>query len=78
MGTKDYDDAYKSARKMQGEGFDAQVFITTDWSNLNRERWYVVTAGVYYTKADANEMLPSVQTIYADAYVKCSGEYLGK
>ena len=35
----------EQAKKIRGNGFDAQVFVTTDWSNLNTEKWYVITAG---------------------------------
>ena len=33
----------EQAKKIRGNGFDAQVFVTTDWSNLNTEKWYVIT-----------------------------------
>lgn len=62
---------------MRDNGYDAQVFVTTDWSNLNSEKFYVVTAGVYLSESDANAALPSVQGFYPDAYVKYSGDYQG-
>ena len=30
-------EAQKQAKKIRENGFDAQVFVTTDWSNLNTE-----------------------------------------
>lgn len=75
--SKKHEESAKYADKMRSLGFDAQVFITTDWSNLNSEHWYVVTAGVYATKEDANAALSSVKTHCKDAYVKYSGNYQG-
>ena len=75
---KNYDDAEKDAEKLRQQGFqDAQVFYTTDWSNLNTEPWYVVVAGAYSSKAAADAALPEVKAVYGDAYVKYSGDYQG-
>ena len=60
---------------MSVHGFAGKVFVTTEWSNLNTELWYVVSAGVYYSQGQAEAMLPSVQVVYPDAYVKYSGNY---
>lgn len=73
--TKSESEAQESANAMIKKGFNAQVFVTTDWSNLNNEKWYAVSAGVYSSKKDANAALADVQKIYADAYVKYSGDY---
>jgi uncharacterized protein YjdB len=75
--TKNYSNAKKAAYNLQNKGFDAEVILTTDWSNLNTERWYVVTAGIYSTRSNANAALSSVRTIYPDAYVKFTGEWQG-
>lgn len=64
-------------RKYGGNGFDAQVFVTTDWSNLNTEKWYVITAGIYGTKEAASAVLPDVQRVCSDAYIKYSGNWQG-
>jgi hypothetical protein len=74
---KDYASAQKAADKLINKGFDAEVFVTTDWSNLNSERWYVVSAGRFSTKESANAMLSSVKSVYSGAYVKYSGEWQG-
>jgi tetratricopeptide (TPR) repeat protein len=71
--SKDYSDAQINADTLIKYGFDAQVILTTDWDNLNAEKWYVVTAGMYSTEEDAKEDLPSVQTVCKTAYVKYSG-----
>ena len=71
--SKDYDEALRFAEDMNKKGLPAKVFVTTDWSNLNSEKWYVVTAGVYATEAEANEALKTVKITYPDAYVKYSG-----
>ena len=76
--------ASKSAADMQTvtdalkrNGYDARVLVTTDWSTLNPEFWYVVTAGLYASEAEANTALSGVRTLYSDAYVKYSGDYIG-
>ena len=71
--TKDYDEAYRFSEKTAGWGFAAEVFLTADWDNLNPERWYAVTAGVYYSNEEAEAVLPAVKQYYPDAYVKYSG-----
>lgn len=57
--------------------YNPQVFITTQWSNLNKEKYYVVTAGVYGTKSEADHALSNVKSIVPDAYVKYSGNWIG-
>lgn len=54
-----------------------QVFLTTDWSNLNKEPWYVLTAGMYSSRSEAELLLPQIQKYYPDAYIKHSGTRLG-
>ena len=55
----------------------ARVFLTSDWSNLNPESWYAVSAGVYSSEDEAYNYLGAVQSYYSDAYVKYSGTYIG-
>lgn len=77
-GTKDEAEADSFAQSVTANtGIGAQVFVTTDWNNLNTEKFYVVTAGIYATEESANEYLSSVQASYPDAYVKYSGDYIG-
>lgn len=70
-------EAQKQAKKIRENGFDAQVFVTTDWSNLNTEKWYVITAGTYGTEEAASAVLPDVQRVCSDAYIKYSGNWQG-
>lgn len=70
-------EAQKQAKKIRENGFDAQVFVTTDWSNLNTEKWYVITAGTYGTEEVASAVLPDVQRVCSDAYIKYSGNWQG-
>lgn len=77
IAAKDTSNAEKVAYNLHNNGFDSEVVVTTDWSNLNSERWYVVTAGVYSTKSSAEAALPAVKALYPDAYVKYTGEWQG-
>lgn len=70
-------EAYDYANWLSGYGFAARVFMTTDWSNLEQDPWYVISAGMYYSESDAYAALPSVQQVVSDAYVKYSGSYQG-
>lgn len=70
-------EAQKQAKKIRENGFDAQVFVTTDWSNLNTEKWYVITAGTYGTEEAASAVLPDVQRVCSNAYIKYSGNWQG-
>lgn len=71
--SKNYDDAYRFSRKVVTWGFPAEVYVTSDWDNLNPEKWYAVTAGIYDSKEEAESMLSVVKAYYPDAYVKYSG-----
>ena len=77
-GSKESGDAYNYASSLNNAGFEAEVFLTTDWSNLNKESYYVVTAGTYGTEGEANANLAAVQSFCSDAYVKYSGNYQGQ
>lgn len=76
-GGKSEEDANAYVQSMRSSGYDAQVFVTTDWSNLNPEKFYVVTAGIYQSESEANAALASAQSFCADAYVKYSGDFQG-
>ena len=77
-GFKESGDAYNYASSLNNAGFEAEVFLTTDWSNLNTESYYVVTAGTYGTEGEANANLMAVHSFCPDAYVKYSGDYQGQ
>lgn len=72
--SKDSSEAQGQAKQVCQEGFDGQVVYSPDWSNLNQEPWYCVTAGIYDTEQEAKNMLSSVQASHRDAYVKYSGD----
>ena len=74
---KTYDGVQETLYPLQQAGFTAEILVTTDWSNLNPEPWYVVTAGRYETEESANAVLSAVKQVYPDAYVKWSGNYNG-
>lgn len=77
-GSKNKEDAIEFMDNYDGY-LIPQVFLSTDWDNLNSETYYVVTLGVYRTKEEAEAELDSIQDhYYPDAYVKYSGEYIGK
>ena len=77
--SKDYDEAQAMADELGGAGFAGSVFVTTDWDNLNSERWYVVTAGCAKTESEAQSLCERVRNAgYSDAYVKYSGDYIGQ
>lgn len=76
-GSRGWEDAENYAETMRQNGYDAQVFLTTDWSNLNTDPYWVVTAGQYASEEAAYQALPSVQNWCADAYVKYSGNWQG-
>ena len=76
-GSRGWEDAENYAETMRQNGYDAQVFLTTDWSNLNTDPYWVVTAGQYASEEAAYQALPSVQKWCADAYVKYSGNWQG-
>lgn len=76
--TKSDGEAEKGAEAINAKGFAGKVFVTTDWSNLNPEKWYIVTAGVYDSEEEAKSALSDVKSAgYPDAYVKYSGDYIG-
>ncbi len=72
---KDISNAEKMALELSDNGFEAQIFVTTDWENLNSEKFYVVTAGVCETEREAKRLLAKVkESGYTDAYVRYTGE----
>lgn len=74
-GSESESDANNFASQLLNQGFDAHVFVTTDWANLNPEKYYVVTAGICSTKEQAERLLRSVKDNgYSDAYIKYTGE----
>lgn len=73
--SKEYAGAEEIADILKASGFEADVFITTDWDNLNTEQWYVVSAGRYYEEEDAEKNLPSIKEVFGNAYIKFTGKH---
>ena len=73
--SNDRSEAESIVSSMNEKGLPAEIFVTTDWSNLNTERWYVVSAGTYNSQEEAENSLPQVKEYFANAYVKYSGDY---
>lgn len=74
---KTEEEAYAFVDNLSSQGYYLQVTLTTWWSNLNSDPYYVVTYGAYDTKEDAEAALQDIQNVCADAYVKYSGAYVG-
>ena len=73
---KDKSAAERLASSVRERGFPAEVFVSTDWGNLNSDKWYVVSAGTYDSKEEAEKVLPEVKKYFESAYIKYSGEWL--
>ena len=74
----DYDEVKAYADEMRERGFNAGVYVTTDWSNLNPVRWYVVSAGEYPSEEAAQADLFNVRDAgWTDAYIKYTGDFKG-
>lgn len=72
--SQDADEAQQLAQDARDKGLPAQVFVTTDWENLNSEKWYVVSVGASETEAAANDLCDkAIDAGYSNAYVKHSG-----
>lgn len=65
------------AGEARNAGFSsAAVYTSTDWENLNPERWYVVSLGQYGSQSDAEAVLSKARKAgYGDAYVKHTGSH---
>lgn len=76
-GSKNESEAKNYADDMKDKGIDAYVLLSSEWSNLNKEPYYVVTAGIYQDEESAKQMLQGVKDAgYTDAYVKYSGLHM--
>ncbi len=72
---KEEDEAVKVAQDLDEKGFDGSVIISSAWTDLNQDKWYVVTAGIYDSELQAQNDLPNVQNAgYKDAYIKYTGD----
>ena len=76
--SRDYYSADLVASELCEKGYPAFVCLSTEWSNLNSEPWYVVTAGDYYSEDEAKAVLEHIQQTIPDAYIWWSGYYIGE
>ncbi len=65
------------ASEAASRGFNAAVYYSADWTNLNQAGYWVVTCGANTSEADAQAVLSQALTYYGDAYVKYSGSWQG-
>lgn len=65
------------AREAYDRGYDPVVCLTTDWSSLNSQPYYVVSLGQCPTQEYAENIRVAAQDAYPDAYVKYTGAYQG-
>ena len=59
----------------KNRGFDANIYITTQWSNLNFEKWYVISTGEFASKSEAKSTLSETKKYCKSAYIKYTGDY---
>ena len=75
--SKDQGNAQAFVDQLRSKGYDAKLYVSSEWSNLNPETWYVVAAASTATESEANAVCDQAHADgYADAYVKYSGEHL--
>ena len=74
--SKDEAGAENIATVLREKGLPADIYITTDWSDLNVEKWYVISAGTYDSKEEAEQVLLRVKDYFENAYVKYSGKWV--
>lgn len=76
---KDLAGAEEVASELSSNGYDAQIFLSSEWENLNADTWYVVTAGVFDTESEAEQVMDELEAsgLTTSAYVKHSGDYKG-
>lgn len=54
---------------------DVRMEFSADWTELNQTGYYVVSAGTYASREDAEDVLPAARYYFPDAYVKYSGQH---
>ena len=78
FGSKNENDALAFVETLSASGIAGNVFVSNEWSNLNKDKFYVVSVGIYPTEEQAKDALKTVKEQgYSSAYVKYSGNYLG-
>ena len=68
--------ALERAAQARDLGFsNVRVEFSGNWTELNQAGYYVVSAGAYSSKAEAERVLSSARQYFSDAYVKYTGTY---
>lgn len=75
--SEDEDDATEYCMGLWDKGYYVSWEMSSDWSNLNQEDYYVVSLGRYESEERAEEVLDYFKDEYPDAYIKYSGDYIG-
>lgn len=75
---KDKSECASTELRLEEAGFESSVIFAPDFSELNPEPYYAVTAGLFGTKEAAESCLVNVKASgLNDAYVKYCGKYVG-
>lgn len=70
------DRAESFAAEAQGKNLPAEVYVSSEWTNLNPTTYYVVSIDHAQSEAVANDLLAKAKAAgYSDAYVKYSGNH---
>ncbi len=76
--SRDWDAAQALAERIQADGCIGTVYVSSQWSNLNQDTWFVVSAGEHETYEEALVTLERIRSAgYTDAYIRYSGDYQG-
>ena len=68
--------ALERAAQARDLGFsNVRVEFSSNWTELNQAGYYVVSAGAFSSKAEAERVLSSARQYFSDAYVKYTGTY---
>ena len=74
--TKSLRDANSTLKKVKTKGFiKSKIYTTTEWSNLNRQKYYIISTNQYKRKSAAENDLPKVKQYFKGAYIKYTGSY---
>lgn len=74
--SKDLSEATEFGYKVLEAGFSPDIFLSSQWDNLNPEPYYVVSARIYDTEDAAKMELEDIKKAgFEGAYIKFSGYY---
>lgn len=75
--SQNYEDARRFAENLTDKGLFAKIYFSPEWSNMNPDPWFIVSAGEYSSESNANADLSYVRNYVSNAYVKYTGSYIG-